>query len=660
MVSLSKQLITPSASRPLQILIPKFYQPKAPVSEQKEEPFIPFSQLQERTRLEGQFIAALDSCISLKQTQRVHAHIIRKGFDQCSFVLTKLLRVLTKLYVPMDAYPSSIFSQVNCPNPFLYTAFIRGYTAQGSLEKAVSLYGEMRRDDVYPTSFTFTALLKACMGELHVELGRQFHGQCVKIGGFAQDLFVGNILIDLYVKCGCLGFARRMFDEMPIRDVISFTALIVAYAKSGDMVAARVLFDRLPVKDMVAWTAMVTGFAQNAQPCEALCYFEKMQNAGVNADEVTLSSVISACAQLGVRKYANWVKDVAEKSGFGPTNNVVVGSALIDMYSKCGSVEDAYMVFESMKERNVFSYTSMIVGFAMHGCAKEAIKLFEEMMKTDVKPNNVTFVGVLAACSHSGLVEKGHHFFEMMEKDYDVKPSEDHYTCMIDLLGRAGRLEEALKLIQTMSIEPNGSIWSALLGACRIHRNPEVAEITAKHLFRLEPNGIGNYILLSNVYASAGRWEDVSRVRKLVREKGLTKTPSSSRFEDENGVLHEFYSDDVTHPKSREIKQALLDLLNRLKLHGYQPILSSAPYDVSDEEKMRILLTHSEKLALTYALLTTNAGCAIRIIKNLRICEDCHSVMGRASQLTGREIVVRDNMRFHHFRNGVCSCGNFW
>lgn len=518
----------------------------------------------------------------------------------------------------------------------------------------------MRRNGLLPISFTFTALLKACIGVFNVELGRQLHGQSLKVGGFAQDLYVGNTLIDLYVKCGCLDYARRMFDEMPSRDVISFTALIVAYAKSGDMVAARDLFDKLPVKDMVAWTAMVTGFAQNAQPREALEYFEKMQNAGVNTDEVTLSSVISACAQLGASKYANWIKDVAEKSGFEPTNNVIVGSALIDMYSKCGSVEDAYKMFGSMKDKNVFSYSSMIVGFAMHGCAKEAIKLFEEMIRTEVKPNEVTFVGVLAACSHSGLVEQGRHFFEMMERCYGVKPSKDHYTCMIDLLGRAGKLKEALEFIQTMPIKPNASIWGALLGACRIHKNPEVAEIAARHLFELEPDCIGNYILLSNTYASAGKWEDVSRVRKLIRAKGLIKTPSCSRFEDEKGVLHEFYSDDMTHPESREVKQALMDLLHRLKLQGYQPILTSAPYDVSNEEKKRILLTHSEKLALAYALLTTNAGCDVKIIKNLRICEDCHSVMARASQLTGREIVVRDNLRFHHFQNGVCSCGNFW
>ncbi|RVW51582.1 Pentatricopeptide repeat-containing protein [Vitis vinifera] len=452
--------------------------------------------------------------------------------------------------------------------------------------ESVLLYNSMRRQGIGPVSFTFTALLKACSAALDVNLGRQVHTQTILIGGFGSDLYVGNTLIDMYVKCGCLGCGHRVFDEMLDRDVISWTSLIVAYAKVGNMEAASELFDGLPMKDMVAWTAMVTGYAQNARPREALEVFERMQAAGVKTDEVTLVGVISACAQLGAAKYANWVRDVAEQSGFGPTSNVVVGSALIDMYAKCGSVEDAYKVFERMEERNVYSYSSMIVGFAMHGLAGAAMELFDEMLKTEIKPNRVTFIGVLTACSHAGMVEQ------------------------------AGRLEEALNLVKMMPMNPHGGVWGALLGACRIHGNPDMAQIAASHLFELEPNGIGNYILLSNIYASAGRWDDVSK----------------------------------------EIKQALEDLLDRLKYLGYQPNLSSVAYDISDEEKKRLLMSHSEKLALAFGLLTTNAGCTIRIVKNLRICEDCHSVMCGASQITGREIVVRDNMRFHHFRDGRCSC----
>ena len=560
----------------------------------------------------------------------------------------------------MDPYPRLVFQQVEYPNPFLWTALIRGYALQGPFMESVLLYNSMRRQGIGPVSFTFTALLKACSAALDVNLGRQVHTQTILIGGFGSDLYVGNTLIDMYVKCGCLGCGHRVFDEMLDRDVISWTSLIVAYAKVGNMEAASELFDGLPMKDMVAWTAMVTGYAQNARPREALEVFERMQAAGVKTDEVTLVGVISACAQLGAAKYANWVRDVAEQSGFGPTSNVVVGSALIDMYAKCGSVEDAYKVFERMEERNVYSYSSMIVGFAMHGLAGAAMELFDEMLKTEIKPNRVTFIGVLTACSHAGMVEQGQQLFAMMEECHGVAPSEDHYACMVDLLGRAGRLEEALNLVKMMPMNPHGGVWGALLGACRIHGNPDMAQIAASHLFELEPNGIGNYILLSNIYASAGRWDDVSKVRKLMRAKGLKKNPGCSWVEGKKGIIHEFFAGDMSHPKSREIKQALEDLLDRLKYLGYQPNLSSVAYDISDEEKKRLLMSHSEKLALAFGLLTTNAGCTIRIVKNLRICEDCHSVMCGASQITGREIVVRDNMRFHHFRDGRCSCGNFW
>jgi pentatricopeptide repeat protein len=313
-----------------------------------------------------------------------------------------------------------------------------------------------------------------------------------------------------------------------------------------------------------------------------------------------------------------------------------------------------------MKERNVFSYSSMIVGFAVHGRAHAAIKLFYEMLNTGIKPNHVTFVGVFTACSHVGMVEQGQKLFGAMEECYGVAPTADHYACMADLLGRAGHLEKALQLVQTMPMEPNGGVWGALLGASHIHRNPDVAEIASRHLFELEPDNLGNYLLLSNTYALAGKWDDVSRVRKLMREKQLREYPGCSWVEARNGIVHEFFAGDVKHPEINEIKKALDDLLQRLKAIGYQPKLNSVPYDIDDEGKRLLLMSHSEKLALAFGLLNTDADSTIKIMKNLRICEDCHIVMCGASKVTGRKIVVRDNMRFHHFLDGTCSCNNFW
>nr|XP_043634669.1 pentatricopeptide repeat-containing protein At5g44230 [Erigeron canadensis] len=609
--------------------------------------------------LETQLVSLLDTTTNLNQTKQIHAHIIRKALHQSSYLITKLIRVLTsKFNIPIDPYPLRTFQQVNNPNPFLYTALIRGYVVEGKIREGVSVYSLMRRNGVSPVSFTFTALLRQCGDVNGLNLGVQIHGQVIRVGGFGFDLFVGNSLIDMYVKCGVLEDARKVFDEMPERDVVSWTELIVAYVRRGEMDEAKMLFDGLVVKDMVVWTAMVMGFSQNGKPREALECFDKMVEDGVEFDDVTLASVVSACAQLGATKYARWVRDVAERAGFVGTDNVVIGSALIDMYAKCGCIEEARNVFDKMMKKNVYSYSSLILGYAMHGCAQEAIGLFEKMVKTDVKPNKVTFLGVLSACTHAGLVQHGRHFFESMEKDYGVTRNADHYTCTVDLLGRAGLIKEAYNVIKTMPIKPHAGVWGALLGACRVHRNPDLAEIAATHLFELEPNAIGNYILLSNTYALAQKWNDVSRIRALFRSKGLKKNPASSWVEGAKGVIHEFFAGDMTHPRTSEIKKELDSLLYKLMLDGYTPVLSSVPYNVSDDEKKRILSGHSEKLALAYGLL---GDCGtIRIMKNVRICEDCHVVMCGASKISGREIIVRDNMRFHHFRNGVCSCSNYW
>ncbi|KAK1373476.1 Pentatricopeptide repeat-containing protein [Heracleum sosnowskyi] len=625
------------------------------------QPFIPFSQLQQqRKHLETDLVSKLDNCRSFTRIKRVHAQIILNGLDQCCYVVTKLLRMLSNVGVPVNSYAHNVFDRVSHRNSFIWTALIRGYCVQGPVNEAVRLYSLMRMEGIGPVSFTFSALLKACSVCEDVGLGMQIHGQIVSVGGFGCDLFVANTMIDMYVKCGFLECGRRVFDEMVVRDVISWTSLIVAYVKSGDLSSAAELFDGLPVKDMVAWTAMVNGYAQNARPREALNLFKRMQDGDVETDEVTLVGVISACAQLGAAKYASWVRKVAEESGYRPTSNVVVGSAFVDMYAKCGNVEEAYRIFERMSVRNVYSYSSMIVGFAMHGHASEAINLFEEMVKTEIKPNRVTFVGVLTACSHAGLAEQGERYFATMQSCYGVVPDADHYACMVDLRGRSGRLEGALQLIKSMPVKPHGGVWGALLGACRIHADPDIAEIAAKSLFELEPDSIGNYILLSNIYASAGRWEDVARVRKTVRMKGLKKNPACSFVEGKDGVIHEFLAGDLTHPRSSQIKQELENLLEKLKFLGYQPVLSSVPYDVDDKEKMRILMAHSEKLAFSYGLLTVASGSSITIVKNLRICEDCHLFMCGASWVTGRKIIIRDNMRFHHFHDGACSCNNFW
>ncbi|KAI4331409.1 hypothetical protein MLD38_029599 [Melastoma candidum] len=599
--------------------------------------------------------------LSFRRLKQLHAVLFRVQLHRSSFLVSKLVRSLTLLSSTPHDYPLLVLRHVPFPNAFLYTSLIRHYLLRGSTELSVDIYRRMRQDDVTPLSFTFTAVFKACSSAPGLPLGAQFHSQAIIFGGFDSDLYVGNSLIDMYVKSGIFDCARRVFDEMPLRDVISWTTLIAAYTKAGDMGSAEGLFQSFPEKDEVAWTAMVTGYAQNASPYKALTLFEEMHELGIAVDWVTIVGVVSACAQLGVVKYANWVRRISEELGCGPGDNVVVGSGMIDMYSKCGNVEEAYRVFELMRERNVFTYSSMIAGFAMHGRANLALDLFEKMVNnTDIKPNKVTFIGVLTACSHGGMIEKGKKLFASMKDVYDVVPDADHYTCMIDMFGRAGHLDEALRLAETMTAKPHGGVWGAILGACRIHKNPDVASIVARHLFELEPDNVGNYILLSNIYSSSGRWDEVSELRKLMRERKMSKKPGYSWFETKKGEVHEFVAGDMSHPMYEEIRRILKELLSRLKAAGYKPILSSVVYDLCDSDKERILMGHSEKLAFAFGLASTSDGDPIKIVKNLRICEDCHSFMSVASAVTGREIIVRDNMRFHHFRGGSCSCGNFW
>ncbi|KAG6532689.1 pentatricopeptide repeat-containing protein At5g44230-like [Zingiber officinale] len=614
--------------------------------------------------LDALLVAAIDAAAGPRHLRAAHAALVRLGLHHRCFLVTKLLRRLSDYRVPLHPYPLLIFSLVPRPSSFLWNSLIRSaalLNPSHSDHHPLRLYSLMRRSwpPTPPLSFTFSALLKFATSQESLSSGRQIHAQAIFIGGFDADLFVRNTLISMYVGCSDIAAAQRVFDEMPVRDAISWTSLIVAYTKSGDLSSARGLFEASPVKDVVAWTAMITGYAQNAMPKEALLAFERMREADVVMDEVALVGAISAIAQLGAAKHALWLRDLVEKIGLD--QNLLVGSAMVDMHAKCGLIDEARRVFDKMTDRNVYSYSAMIAGLATYGRASEAISLFKEMVgETNVKPNHVTFIGLLTACSYTGMVEEGRRYFRMMEDEYGIVPSADHYTCMVDLLGRAGLVEEALDLARSMPIKPHGGVWGALLSACRIHGKTEIARIAADHIFELEPDGVGNYVLLSNIYSSAGMWDEVLKVRRLMRARGLRKNPSASWTEDKDGSVHEFFAGDNSHPRIRQIKRALENLLCMLKLRGYVPVLSSVVYDVKDEEKERLLKGHSEKLALAFGLSTTSAGDTIRISKNLRICDDCHLVMRLASRAVEREIVVRDNMRFHHFKDGECSCREFW
>jgi pentatricopeptide repeat protein len=301
----------------------------------------------------------------------------------------------------------------------------------------------------------------------------------------------------------------------------------------------------------------------------------------------------------------------------------------------------------------------MIVGYAMHGCGKEALEVFEKLQHSGTKPNHITLVGVLSACCHSGLVDEGLKYFDRMIRDYDIAPEVEHYCCMVDVLGRAGRLDQALNFINRMPTKPTADVWGSLLGSCRIHKNLELGEHVAEQLFELDPKNAAHYVLLSHIYAEAGRWDGVEKVRKMMRDRRVKKTAGCSWVEI-NNKMYAFSTGDRSHPWTEEIYAMLDGLSGQMKEAGYVADTNFVSHDVQEEQKQHILCYHSEKLAVAFGVISLPPRTPIRIVKNLRVCGDCHSAIKFISKIVQREIVVRDANRFHHFKDGHCSCGDYW
>ncbi|OEL38370.1 Pentatricopeptide repeat-containing protein [Dichanthelium oligosanthes] len=481
------------------------------------------------------------------------------------------------------------------------------------------------------TPASAAAAARACARLGHIRAGRAVHGVSAKLALLSGSTLLPNALLHLYASSPGehhLQLARLLFDTMLARDAASYNILLTALAARGHVAEALELFDEMPEPNVRSWTALIAGFAQSGRAGDALRVFRDMEDSGVAPNE-------------------------------GYCGNVLLCNAAIDMYVKCGCVDAARAVFDRMGDRTVVSWSAMICGHAMHGEGEKALKLFAAMRWRNVSPNGVTFVGLLQACSHMGLVDEGRAFFESMEKDHGIAPEIEHYGCMVDLLSRAGRLQEALEFINGMPVEPNSVVWGALLGGARLHRNVEVGEEAIRRLAVLDPGNDGYYVVLSNIYADAGHWEDVARVRRDMKLRGVKKTRGWSTIS-VDGTVHEFTAGDCTHQQAKTICDTLDGLLDEARRRGYVPDTSVVLLDVDDGEKERVLTRHSEKLAVAFGLMTTPPGTTLRVMKNLRVCSDCHAAMKLISEIAAREIVVRDRNRFHCFKNGVCSCRDYW
>ncbi|XP_026380397.1 pentatricopeptide repeat-containing protein At5g43790-like [Papaver somniferum] len=589
-------------------------------------------------------LTLLGKCKTLTTLKKIHAQMITTGLILHTFPLSKILLYSSTLSL---TYSLTIFSQISNPSIFLFNTLISSFASNNNPQIAFSLYSQiLTHKTLKPNNFTYPSLFKACGSHpswLHH--GRALHTHVLKfLDPSTVDHFVQASLVNFYSKFGNLGLSRFLFNQIKKPDLATWNSILAAYANPTTTSTTTTSVDEQDT----------TGLA-----IEVLCLFNEMLLVQCRPNEVTLVAVITACAKLGAFTQGSWAYSYILRNNL-KLNRFVITS-LIDMYAKCGCLDYAKQLFDQIPEKDVLCYNVMIRGFAVHGYGHQALSLFNKMKVDKVQPDDVTFVVALCACAHVGLVEDGYSCFNSMKDVYGIEPKLEHYACLVDLLARGGRLDEAHRTISTMPMKPNAVLWRSLLGASRVHENLGLGELALRNLIELEPRTSGNYVLLSNMYAKTNRWDSVKEVRKAMKNLGVSKLPGSSLIEID-GVLHEFLMGDKTHPNSKEIYVKLEEISKRLNEYGHKSIINEVLFDIEEEEKEDALSYHSERLTIAFALIQapSNSSVPIRIIKNLRVCSDCHESTKLISKIYGREIIVRDRNRFHHFKDGTCSCLDYW
>ncbi|KAK8560430.1 hypothetical protein V6N13_082870 [Hibiscus sabdariffa] len=573
--------------------------------------------------LVSSLILALNSCSRVSYCQAVHARVIKSVNYRHGFIGDQLVTSYLQLGYPEDA--QNLFDEMPEKDLVSWNSLISGLSRSGFTARCMSAFCRMRFEiDMQPTFVSFLSIISACSDEGALSEGKCIHGFAVKLG---------------------------MLNEVKIMN-----ALLNMYGKSGYLVEACSFFDATPWQNLVSWNSMIAIYVQNGLAEESLGVFITMRRAAVEFDQATMLTVLQACENLGVRNLAGSIHGLVLRSGLAA--NVTIATALLNLYAKLGCLPASCKVFGEIIYLDKVAWTAMLAGYAVHGYGKEAIKLFEVMVKNGVEPDHVTFTHLLSACSHSGLVNEGKHYFKIMSEVYGVERKLDHYSCMVDLLGRSGLLNDAYDLIRCMPMEPNSGVWGALLGACRVYGNTELAKDVAKRLFSIDPSDARNYIMLSNIYSAAGLWRDASKVRALMKERGLNRAPGCSFVEHENKI-HRFVVGDRSHPEADRIYKKLEELIGKIRKAGFLSKTEFVLHDVDEELKENMINEHSEKLAMAFGLLVTDAALPLIITKNLRICGDCHSMAKVVSLIEKRTIIIRDPKRFHHFCNGLCSCGDY-
>ncbi|KAI3676215.1 hypothetical protein L1987_85816 [Smallanthus sonchifolius] len=664
----------------------------------------------------------LQGFTSFKQLKHVHARLLRFDLLRDNYLLNMLLRCSFSFNANTH-YSQLLFSHIQHRNIYVWNTLIRGLASHDRFHESINRFYSMRQLGFLPNYFTFPFVFKACTRVLDFRLGVELHTIMVKVGydwhktglvcfyskcgrlddackvfdempdknasawtalisgyvesaRFVEALDVFRRLLEMNLRpdsftlvrilsaCSHLGDLRTAewlescITNLGIgRNIFVGTALVDTYAKCGSMKKALAAFDQMLEKDAVTWGAMIQGYASNGQPKEALDIFYRMKNDNIKPDCYTIVGLLSACSSLGALELGEWARTLVDENEF--LYNPVVGTSLIDMYSKCGQMASAWRVFKEMKVKDLIVWNAAITGLGMTGQTKILFGLVGQLEKLGMHPDGKTFIGILCGCTHAGLVNDGRRYFSNMTRVFSLIPSIEHYGCMVDLLGRAGLLDEAHLLIKGMPMEPNAIVWGALLSGCRLHKDTQLAEYVLKKLIELEPWNSGNYVLLSNIFSANKKWEDAENIRSTMSHRSIRKIPGCCWIE-VNGIVHEFLVGDKSHPMSERIYAKLSELTMALKQMGYVPTTEFVLFDVEDEEKEHFLGCHSEKLAIAFGLISTKPGDMIRVVKNIRVCGDCHMAIKLFSKITGREIVLRDNNRFHSFIGGSCSCGDYW
>ncbi|XP_016476446.1 pentatricopeptide repeat-containing protein At5g50390, chloroplastic-like [Nicotiana tabacum] len=573
--------------------------------------------------------ALITACIGLRSirgVKRVHNHMVSSGLVLDQYLWNRVLFMHVKCKMMLDA--RMIFDDMPERNLISWNTMVGGLVDLGDYVEAFRLFFVMLEEEEEEYSGAdsriYATMIRASSGLEVISLGQQLHCCALKMGE-DDNVFMSCALIDMYSKCGSIEDAQFVFDQMP-------------------------------VKTTVGWNTIIAGYALHGYSEEALRMYYEMRDAGVKMDHFTFSIIIRVCTRLASLEHAKQAHAGLVRHGFGL--DVVANTALVDFYIKWGRIEDARNVFERMPKKNVISWNALIGGYGNHGQGIEAVELFERMVREGMMPNHVTFLAVLSACRYSGLSDHGWEIFESMSRDYSVKPRAMHYACMIELLGREGLLDEAFALIRDAPFRPTINMWAALLTACRVHKNFELGKFAAEKLYGMEPEKLSNYVMLLNIYNSSGKQDEAAAVVQTLKRKGLRIKPACTWI-DIKKQPHVFLSGDKCHVQTKEIYQKLDELMLEISKHGYITEGKTLLPDV-DEREQKLPHYHSEKLAISFGLISTSSSTSLQLVQSHRICNDCHNAIKLIAMITKREIVVRDASRFHRFKDGTCSCGDYW